>query len=161
MTLKIIDNFLSDAEFRVINDLLMGNNFPWYFNTYVSSEEEIKDDFYFTHQFYYNNQPNSQYYQTLLPLLGRLSAHAYIRIKGNLYPNAGKKVENGWHSDYDFFHKGAVFYVNTNNGYTELDDGTIIESKENRILLFDPSVRHRSVQCTDEKTRVTINMNYF
>lgn len=161
MIVDIRDNFLSVAEFELVKNLMLGNTLSWYYNDFVSDEADKQDDFYFTHQFYAGNQPNSPHYQTIFPIVTRLDAKAIIRIKGNLYPNVGKKVENSWHNDYPFPHKGAVFYVNTNDGYTELDDGTIIESKENRILLFDPSVRHRSVQCTDEKTRVTINMNYF
>jgi len=161
MTIDVRDNFLPTAEFMVIQNLMLSNTLSWYYNDFVSDEADKQDDFYFTHQFYAGNQPNSPNYQMLFSIIARIEAKAMIRIKGNLYPNVGKKVENSWHSDYDFLHKGAVFYVNTNNGYTEFEDGTTIESKENRILFFDPSVKHRSVQCTDEKCRVTMNFNYF
>ena len=36
-----------------------------------------------------------------------------------------------------------------------------IESIENRALLFDPSIEHRSTTCTDAKGRININFNYF
>ena len=65
------------------------------------------------------------------------------------------------HFDLSFPHKGAIFYVNTNDGFTVLEDGTEIKSIENRVLLFDPSTKHHSTTCTDKKVRITINFNYF
>jgi len=49
-----------------------------------------------------------------------------IRVKANLYPKDEKFIEHDWHIDYNFNHNGAIFYVNTNNGYTILEDGTKI-----------------------------------
>ena len=54
---------------------------------------------------------------------------------------------------YKFPYKTAVFYVNTNNGYTEFEDGTKVESVENRIIFFDGSRPHNSSTCTDQKIR--------
>ena len=41
-----------------------------------------------------------------------------------------------------------------------LEDGTEIESRANRVLLFDPSKPHHSTSCTSDKRRVNININY-
>jgi hypothetical protein len=65
------------------------------------------------------------------------------------------------HRDFSFKHKGAIYCVNTNNGGTKLEDGTIIGSVANRLLLFDPSTLHDSTNCTDKKARINININYF
>ena len=59
-----------------------------------------------------------------------------------------------------FPHKGFLFYVNTNNGFTILEDGTKVESIANRALFFDSSKSHKSTTCTDEDIRVNININY-
>jgi hypothetical protein len=138
----------------------MVRGIPWYYNDSVS-QKDVDDGFYFTHIFYNDHQPMSGLYTSIVPILNKISVKACIRVKGNLYLNVGRQVENGWHVDNDYPHKGAVYYVNTNNGYTEMEDGTKIESVENRILLFAPLVKHRSVQCTDKKYRFTINVNYF
>ena len=55
----------------------------------------------------------------------------------------------------------SIFYVNTNNGYTEFEDGTKIESVANRMVTFPTNLKHRGTSCTDEKIRVVINFNYF
>jgi hypothetical protein len=54
----------------------------------------------------------------------------------------------------------AILYINTNNGYTEFEDGTIVESVANRLVAFPANIRHRGVSQTDEETRILINFNY-
>ena len=55
----------------------------------------------------------------------------------------------------------SILYVNTNNGYTKFEDGTIVESVANRLVSFPSNMKHTGTSCTDEKTRVVINFNYF
>ena len=54
----------------------------------------------------------------------------------------------------------AIFYVNSNNGYTEFENGAIVESEENRMVVFPAEMKHRGTSCTDKKIRVVINFNY-
>ena len=61
--------------------------------------------------------------------------------------------------DYD--HTAALLYLNTNDGFTELDDGRRIESIANRILVFNGNELHSSSTCTDQKRRVLLSLNYF
>ena len=139
---------------------MLGLDFPWYFNNEISNRKEVVDGYYFTHMFFYKTVYSSSC-DMLNPILEKLEAKALIRIKGNLHPNVNKYTINNKHIDYEFEHKGAIFYVNTNNGYTIIEDDVKIESIENRLLIFDPSKPHSSTNCTDEKRRVNINFNYF
>ena len=82
-------------------------------------------------------------------------------IRDSLYTRTEKKETHPSHIDFDFEHKGAIFYINTNNGLTILEDDTEIKSIANRLLLFDSTKPHRSTSCTDEKYRMNININYF
>ena len=45
-------------------------------------------------------------------------------------------------------------------GFCDSEDGTKVESVENRVLVFDSQLRHAGVPCTDEKRRVVINFNF-
>ena len=56
--------------------------------------------------------------------------------------------------------KTSTYYINTNNGWTEFEDGGKVESVANRMLVFDSNLVHGGVSCTDEKTRILINFNY-
>ena len=159
---KIEDNFLSDFEHKQIENTLTNNDFPWYFNSYVAIKNDFdRGDFYFEHIFYRDYTINSNFFSLLVPIIDRIKPKALIYVKANLYTNVGKSLSNDLHVDQHYPHNGALYYVNTNNGFTGLEDGTKIESKANRMLFFDSSKPHHSTHCTDQKVRVTININYF
>ena len=160
MKYQIIDNFLDKENFIKIKNLMLDSYFPWYFNQNVSLVNS-KDGFYFTHFFYKDYTVFSQKTILLEPLILKIKPKSIIRIKGNFYPQTHKIIEHGKHIDDTFEHKGFIFYVNNNNGFTKLKDGTIIESIENRGLFFDPSIEHNSSTCTDQFGRININFNYF
>ena len=40
------------------------------------------------------------------------------------------------------------------------EDGTIINSKRNRLVLFPCKLKHRSTTSTDTRERINININY-
>jgi hypothetical protein len=162
MQYEVIDNYLSQENFERIRNVMMGADFPWFYNPNVTfAGKSFDKTMYFTHNFYKNYLVNSNFYDLLLPLISKIDPKAMIRVKGNMYPNVGSLLRHERHVDYDFKHKGAIYYLNTNNGHTVLEDGTKIDSVENRILLFDAFKKHNSTHCTDQKVRVNININYF
>lgn len=159
---SIVDNFLPSIEHQAIESTLTTNEFPWYFNNFVAINGDVdRGDFYFEHIFYNNYTVNSNFFGLILPLINIIKPKALIKCKANLYPNTGKLVKNALHIDQKYSHSGALYYVNTNNGFTGLEDGTNIDSIANRMLYFDSSKPHHSTHCTDQKVRITININYF
>ena len=68
----------------------------------------------------------------------------------------------GWHKDStDPALKTSIFYINTNNGYTEFENGVRIESVSNRICVFDSKLIHRGVSHTlPDNYRIVVNFNY-
>ena len=59
----------------------------------------------------------------------------------------------------DFNCKNAIYYVNTNDGYTMIENKKV-KSVGNRIVFFDNNLEHYGTNCTDEKTRIILNFNY-
>ena len=162
MQYEVIDNYLPQEEFEVIKNIIMNNqDFPWFYRPTVAFGDVEEQAMYFIHMFYLDFSVKSGYTNALLGLINKIGAKALIRVKANMYTNLGNLTKNLPHVDYDFKHKGAIYYLNTNNGPTVLEDGTKIEAVENRILFFDPSKEHYSTHCTDQKVRVNININYF
>ena len=95
---------------------------------------------------------------------------AISRIKANLEVYQGdERYYSKFHYDYVNPKTGkprkemkvGIFYLNTNNGYTEFEDGTIVRSIENRFVEFTGDILHRGVSSTDVKRRIVINFNYF
>lgn len=167
MEYKVIDNFLSKNDFKIIQDIMINDvkgGLVWLYRQNVVRDNEKMENwklFYMIHRIYEDHIIQSDFYEPLIPILEILEVKALLRIKANMYPNTESLKEHGMHTDYRFSHKGAIFSVNTCDGYTKLEDGTKIDSIENRMLLFDPSTPHSSSTTTDQVVRVNINFNYF
>tara|TARA_R100001369_G_scaffold91886_1_gene134570 strand:+ start:94 stop:591 length:498 start_codon:yes stop_codon:yes gene_type:complete len=159
----IKDNFLNQTDFENLKNTIMGEDFPWYFQEQFFWCHMFFGERYVVHNKFFNNLSsfNSPYKILLDPFLNKLKIKALIRLKANLYPNQGKMIEHQNHTDFPFKHKGAVFSLNTCDGFTALKDGTKIQSVANRILLFDASQPHRSSTSSNTKVRCNINVNYF
>jgi hypothetical protein len=159
---KIIDNFLSKEVSDQIKLKMLSNEFPWYFQNEIAYPSEKNDQFYLNHLFYDAYYIRSAFWNEIVhPIISKINPKSLIRVKGNFYPNVNKFIENENHVDYPFNCLGAIYYVNTNDGYTILENSVKIESIQNRLLIFDASKLHRSTHCTDQKCRVNINFNYF
>ena len=158
---KIIDNFLSEEEYLKIKYMMLDDwrNFPWFYTPSVASEND--NDIYFVHTFQEKELDlESPYLHKLHYILKKMNIDDLWRVKGNLFPNQNKFIEHDAHIDYNEPHQAAIYYINTNNGYTKLKDGTKVDSVANRLLLFNGSEYHSSTNCTNDKIRVNINFNY-
>ena len=156
------DNFLEREYFDRIVDNVSMPNFPWGFQKDVAEvDEDHNDHFYFVHRLYENYIPESSFFDELRPLLDQIGVASLIRMRLLLYVNQGKQIIHDRHTDKPYSHKASLLYLNTNNGFTEFDDGTRVDSIENRFVTFDGSVPHSSSTCTDKKNRLVLAINYF
>jgi len=126
------------------------------------------DKFQFLHPFYESNQPVSSQLEHLDCILQLIQPNAIVKIRANLLTRLPNIVENPFHTDLQDWPeekqkqwKTSIFYVNTNNGYTILEDGTKVESVANRMLTFPTNMKHTGTSCTDKQTRIIINFNYY
>ena len=165
--MKIEDNFLDQEDFDKIQNIMMGTTFSWFYNDGIVDENEV-DRFQFIHRFYKYDAPRSAYFEILNPMFKKINGISLLRIKANLLTKTPNIVEHAFHVDLDFMSKKkqkqwttSIFYVNTNNGYTEFEDGTKVESVANRLVTFPSNIKHRGTSCTDEKIRILINFDYF
>ena len=159
---KVVDNLLNPEEFKKINKVLMGSEFPWYFlPDKVSSGD---GNFQMCHNFILSGKPVSQFLTILDPFIKKLNMKKVIRIKANKTFKKSTNIESEMHIDVkrkdDEKFKTAVFYCNTNNGSTLFENGERVLSKENRAVIFDGKTLHCGVDCTDSLRRVVINFNY-
>ena len=162
--MEVIDDFLPEEQFNTLASTMMSANFPWYFANSVLSKDLLCREQYnyqFGHSFYYNYGFKSEYSNLIVPILEKLDPIAILRIKGILLPRTETNIEHGFHLDNTHKTKVAIYYVNTNNGYTKFADDGIINSVANRLVLFNSKDYHTGATCTDEKIRVAINFNYY
>ena len=159
---KVIDNYLNQEDFLRIKNTLESWDFPWYYQKNINDSHSEKDlNCYFTHYLFNQENGQSPFYNIIKPILDKLDIKALIRIKCNIYPRTEKIKINKPHIDFDFEHKGAIFYINTNDGGTIIEGNKKIDSIENRILFFNPHILHSSTNTSNSKARININFNYF
>jgi hypothetical protein len=164
--IEIIDNFLPLEDFKDIQKEIMSPYFPWYLNLnvlYPDNKFDITDHLYnyqLVHTFYRDWGPYSNYMSVVDKLVRKINPIAILRIKANLNPVTEKRIVHGMHIDVLHPCTTGIFYINTNNGVTVFEDGTEVESVENRFLNFSSNLAHSGSTCTDKKARFIININY-
>ena len=166
--MEVIDNFLSEYQFKQINNVILTDHFPWYWNgeTLPSDDDyHNPNDYQFTHRIFDLSDGGilSDYYSLCDIIQQRLGVRKLSRIKMNLLPRTFFHRKGGMHidlSEVTSIQKPAIFYVNTNNGWTEFKKGGKVKSVANRIVIFDSNLEHTGVTCTNEKRRVIVNFNY-
>ena len=159
---KIINNFLDPKDFISLAQLFFEpfNNFPWFLSTVNGPNPFVKDTcFQFVHTFFHDKKINSAFFKNLFLILERLKPKSLIRIKANLLTKSSKIIEHGYHIDYKNC-TTAIFYINSNDGYTKFKNGPLITSKENTLIKFNSNLEHTGSTCTDQNVRVVINFNY-
>ena len=161
MNYKIIKNFLEHKQFLHIQEQLMSTEYdiPWYYRENMTNT----DNFYFRHIIYGDYIPFSKSFDTIAkPILKKLNCIAPIQIRANLILAKDKPFQSEFHVDKNFECKTAIYYVNTNNGYTLIDRKKQIKvpCEANKILIFNSNIEHAMVSQTDTPRRIVVNLNY-
>ena len=159
---KVINNFLTKDEHEKLKNTLESPTFPWYFikGRVNATDKPNLFDYQFVHIFYKDNFVNSDFFNHLNPIIKKLDPLSLVRIKANLNPISNKLNVSEYHTDQNFKCKAAIYYLNENNGYTMIGDKKV-ESKANRIVLFDADKKHYGTNSTNCNNRMVININYF
>ena len=171
MDLKIIDNFLTDNDFNLLVSNTVGRNDGHQVQFRVVSNVEnfgaIEENWswYMINMVYLMDAPQNEIcgkiYEMFVPKFKKLANFkTMIRIKMNAYPYTNVVKEHKEHIDFNYEHIGAVFSLNTCDGYTKFSDGTKVESVANRIVFFDASKYHQSTTTSNAKLRYNMNFNF-
>ena len=163
--MKIIDNFLPQSSFNSIQKFFLSNKLPWYYNDSVAGSNDDLNNYQLVYNFFDIRNPFKEacpctYSSLIKPILTKLSPQYIFRIKANLSPRTDIPYQGRFHTDMNLNQKTAIFYINSNDGYTLFKDNSKVLSVENRLCLFNGHIEHAGVSCTDAKRRVVLNINY-
>ena len=161
--MKVINNFLSIPDFDKLSQLLLGEDFPWYLKPTIANNRQGIDQYQFVHTFFDVSKPSLKTFSPFLyPFLTKLNAKYIFRIKANLRPRTSNAVISEFHTDMSLNQQTAIFYINTNNGYTKFQDNTYddVPSVANRFLTFSGQLKHAGASPTDTNSRIVLNVNY-
>lgn len=161
--MEVIDNFLHKEIFDPMQVTMLGYAFPWFYNSDIVDENDQNELFQFVHLFFSSRKKfvDEHYNSGLYPVYEALGLKTLYRVKANLNVITDKHYNTGFHIDIPRFKcKTAILYMNTNNGWTEFENGDRVDSVENRIVNFNSQTKHTGTTCTNAKVRVLINLNY-
>lgn len=163
---KIIDNFLEKEDFYKFQQEIFSNNIPWYYRNSLTIESinSLEDNGYFSLCFFnklFNDFNGFDYF--LNKIYQKLECKALVQSRANLILKQDKVNKLHFHVDNTFKCNTAIFYMNTNDGATILNENKKIkiESIENRMLIFNSQIEHAALIQSNEKRRIVININYF
>jgi hypothetical protein len=161
--MKVIDNFLPEYQFKEIQSVMMGDCFPWFYNSSINEPDGkgiTLGDYQFTHQFYdeQNGGILSSHYWSLFSFcINQLGKP--IRVKANLSPKTIFHRKGGYHIDEPNA-TTSLLYINSNNGWTHIKKRGKVKSIANRMVIFDSNLEHTGFTCTDQNIRVLVNFNF-
>ena len=156
-TYKIVDNFLELSDYNnLVNDLL-SDQFDWYHN----HDKKLDHLHYFAHIFYTNYGFSSKFANKLNPFIKKINPASFVHIRATLFSKNNKVEEFVPTNEFSFKHKCMLYFVNANDGYTKLPDGTKLYSKDNRAIFFEVNSPYIDTTCTNDVFRMTMAFNYF
>lgn len=162
----VYDEFLPWQEFGHMKDY-MESEMGWIIAPSINYNDVSNNDFYMVNSIFNNERLARDQWNTstnvepFTALASKLYINALMRIKCNFYVSAKEHYIHAPHIDYAYYTVGALFFLSDCDAPTYLADGTEIESKANRILIFNSATPHSSSAPTNVPYRMTINFNYF
>lgn len=176
--MKIIDNFLAKYYLQHLQDNFLGDNSSWSFNDSLTGDDSLKvlGSFGFGIKLHWNGYFTGSYESTLVRGLVFSAQEKVEEVFGEsleiIRARADMTVFNPLnhrhelHTDFQYEHMTAIFYLNNSDGNTILFDRdgknilAEVEPVENRLLIFDGLLQHTGHSPSNHKSRVLINMNF-
>ena len=131
----------------------------------LGSQQSNFGDWRFMHVAYKQGcdiDKNLIYFQ---PVINFVKPYLLITLKINCDIYTPTPQQRGWHTDQPYNTEStftAIMYFNDCNGKTIFkEDNVSVESKRNRMLIFNSGYEHAGITQTDEPRRYVLNMNFF
>ena len=158
--MEVKNNFLDDVHLNQLDELIDRPTFPWFLQ-----KEKVagtNDGYWLSHIIYDVNTPRSNSYDSVIKIFKNyLKYISLCRITVNLLLKQETPSISTFHSDFNEKKiTTAIFYLNTNNGYTEFKDGNRIDCVRNRLIMFPAITPHRAIGQTDVTKRIVLNFNF-
>ena len=156
----IKDNLLDDIHLAQLEELINSPYFAWFLQ-----KEQVtgaNDGCWFSHRIYGADEPASPSYKPMIEIFkDYLKYVSLCRITVNLLLRQENPNISDFHTDFNGEKiTTAIFYLNTNNGATEIKGGDRIDSVRNKLIIFPANTTHRAIGQTDVKQRIVINFNF-
>ena len=159
---EIKDNFLPHDEWIYVSTWFI-NHCQWLYRPVCVNKNDHSDDFQFVHVFWDPTKGTvSNSISVISIMMQMIDPRAWLKIKANLRMKSDKVRITQMHNDFDNLTESttSIYYLNTNNGGTYFENGSRVQSKENRLVTFPTNLKHAGSSSSDTKERIVLNFNY-
>tara|TARA_Y100000401_G_scaffold97017_1_gene84192 strand:+ start:135 stop:656 length:522 start_codon:yes stop_codon:yes gene_type:complete len=165
MIRRVIDDFLPEEKYKNLEYLILGSDINWKLHNGTVGNPTSWGDWRFTHVVYHQRAAlNTKHKPDFFPVFEHLDIKALISCKLNCDVYTVEPEQRPWHTD-QLIHADCTFtsilYFNDCNGKTIFEDGFSVESKRNRMLIFNSEQKHAGVTQTNTPRRYLLNTNFF
>ena len=181
--MKVIDNYLNKDTFKSITDLILSDNFPWFYNENITQDKLNENIFSygFTHIFHDGKMRNTYYAELMTPIINQIrqtvNGKDILRSRLDMTMSVSGKYLHNPHIDYPYDNITTIFYLNDSDGDTVLFDeygkdvNTIysqstlkevhrVTPKANRLLIYEGNRLHTGNSPIRHKRRILLNSNF-
>jgi len=170
--IQIIDNFLPEEYADLIENVLLGRYFEWYFLddvTHMTLSDNVEKTLGFSHYYFDDGQAMSNHFSLVYKIpetyyketpFNTIQVRSFLQIA-----QPHRREHDHKHTDRGLKHTVLLYYVNDSDGDTFLFGKDIndpvskrVTPKKNRLVVFDGDIFHASSQPTVGK-RCIINFN--
>ena len=165
MIRRIIDDALPAEDYKNLEYLVLGSDIDWKLHNGTVGPSTNVGDWRFTHIIYHQRADlNTEYKFNFMPVFNYLDVMSLISCKLNCDIYTTEPTQRPWHRDQGI-HADCTFtsilYFNDCNGKTTFKDGFSVESKRNRMLIFNSELEHAGITQTNTPRRYVLNTNFF
>jgi hypothetical protein len=179
--MEIIDNFLPEEEFKILQEEILGRHFPWYYVENITGMNNPMVDGLYHSVYNKYNDTTSRTIELFVPLFKSLDSIGYtseslciLRLGMQVpFPGISKDMHLAPHIDTKNNNiDTALLYINETDGDTflfnesfngiDINSFTIkerISPKPNRLVLFDGLQYHAASCPVVSQRRVVLNIN--
>lgn len=176
--IKIIDNLLPRIYFEELQHHFTGDECRWFFNNSLTGDDSLESigSFGFNLKLHWNGYFVDNYESILTKALVFTAQERVeklvkepmqiVRVRGDMTVYNSLNHRHELHTDFQYEHMTAIFYMNSSDGNTLLYDregNELIQEVEpvgNRLLIFDGMMQHTGHSPSKHKSRILINMNF-
>lgn len=157
-------DFLKEDVFKNLKEMIGAQSFPWFYEepVFLDKKNKEKYNFRFNHTFYNFDEPQSGYYQELVPLIKTLDSACLLKA------TAVSTTLNDINFEYtktteisNVKATTAILFLNTTNSKLVISgEEESIDCVENTLVEIDSSKTHTITSCTDNSRNIVLKINF-
>ena len=167
--MRIIDDFLDTEYHQHLQTVLMGWEFPWYYQHTLTHGNDDVQAHGFNH--WLTSEGDPDFAQLVDTMQSTIKATECLRVRADMTLYNSEGYRHAFHVDCEEPHTVCIYYVNDSDGDTVIYNETeksdeytireVISPKKNRLVFFDGKYYHTGHSPSSHNYRVLLNSDFY